>query len=254
MKKLILLATVLTCFLLQTINAQITTGSITMQMKGMDMGEELGGANGEDFSKQMEGIMGDMKMTMHFKPGKQVTEINMMGFISMNQHFEDGVMTQYMDMMGQKIKMEIPVGADAFKELGLDESEISQAYKIDYNKEKTKNIAGYECYEVSIKMDLSQFGEVDEIPAEMSDITTTMYITEDIKMDVIGMQQLPGLQLDGTPLSMTTDVGVMKMTFEATEVKTKVDPSVFEVPEGDYKEMSLEELQQLGMSPGSFGF
>ena len=61
-------------------------------------------------------------------------------------------------------------------------------------------------------------------------------------------------RLDGTPLSMTTDVGVMKMTFEATEVKTKVDPSVFEVPEGDYKEMSMEELQQLGMSPGSFGF
>ncbi len=254
MKKLILLAAVLTCFLLQTVDAQIKTGSITMEMKGMDMGMDIEGSDGADFSKQMEGIMGDMKMIMHFKPGKQVTEINMMGFISMNQHFENGVMTQYMDMMGQKIKMEIPVGADAFKELGLDESQISQAYKIDYNKEKTKNIAGYECYEVSIKMDLSQFGEADEIPGEMSDITTTMYITEEIKMDNIGMQQLPGLQLDGTPLSMTMDAGVMKMTFEATEVKTDVDPAVFEVPEGDYKEMSLEELQQLGMNPGSFGF
>jgi len=223
MKKLILLAAVLTCFLLQTVDAQIKTGSITMEMKGMDMGMDIEGSDGADFSKQMEGIMGDMKMIMHFKPGKQVTEINMMGFISMNQHFENGVMTQYMDMMGQKIKMEIPVGADAFKELGLDESQISQAYKIDYNK-------------------------------EMSDITTTMYITEEIKMDNIGMQQLPGLQLDGTPLSMTMDAGVMKMTFEATEVKTDVDPAVFEVPEGDYKEMSLEELQQLGMNPGSIGF
>ena len=73
-------------------------------------------------------------------------------------------------------------------------------------------------------------------------------------MDNFSMQQLPGLELSGTPLSMTMDMGLVKMTFEASEVNTDVDPSVFEIPKGDYKEMSLEELQQLGMSPGSFGF
>ena len=101
-------------------------------------------------------------------------------------------------------------------------------------------------------MDLSKLE--GEVPSEMANMSVTMYLTEDIKMDNFSLQQLPGLELSGTPLSMTMDLGLAKMTFEASEVNTDVDPSVFEIPEGDYKEMSLEDLQQLGMNPGSFGF
>jgi hypothetical protein len=98
------------------------------------------------------------------------------------------------------------------------------------------------------------FTQDQEIPAEMANMKMTMYVTDEIKMDKFALQQLPGLQLDGTPLEMVMDMGMMKMTYTATEISKDIDMAVFDKPEGDYKEMSLEELQQLGMNPRSFGF
>ncbi len=245
MRIIILIIAFLTLNQLTPLQAQLTTGSITMSLK--DIGTD--GVGGAD---QMAGMMESMTMITHFKPEKQVTEISMMGLINIKQHIKDGVMTQYMDMMGQKIKMEQPVGTDALNDLGVSEEQMKNAYDVSYDKSNTKNIAGYECYEATVKMDLSKLE--GEMPPEMANISVTLYLTEDIKMDNFSMQQLPGLELSGTPLSMTMDMGLVKMTFEASEVNTDVDPSVFEIPKGDYKEMSLEELQQLGMSPGSFGF
>lgn len=248
MRVIILIFTFFILSQVSSLQAQLTTGSITMSLKDFGM-EGIDGAGGAD---QMAGMMESMTMIMHFKPEKQVTEISMMGLINMKQHIEDGVMTQYMDMMGQKIKMNMPIGDGALKDLGLSQEQMKDAYDISYDKSTTKNIAGYDCYQATVNMDLSKLS--GEVTSEMPNMSVTMYLTDDIKMDNFNMQQLPGLELEGTPLSMTMDMGMMKMTFEATEVKTDVDPAVFEIPAGDYKEMSLEDLQQLGMNPGSFGF
>ena len=250
MSKILFLFAMCSLLFLAPAQSQLTSGSITMGITDFGMP----GADEEGMGDQLGGMMKNMTMTIHFSPDKQVTDINMMGMMNMRQHFSDGVMTQYMDMMGQKIKMVIPTGTEAFKELGLSQDEIADAYNIEYDKSATKKIAGYDCYQATITMDLSKFDTTGDIPAGMSNMDMTMYVTDDIKMDNFNLQQLPGVKLDGTPLSMTIDMGMMKMTYEATDIQTSVDPSVFEAPEGDYKEMSMEELQQMGVNPGSFGF
>jgi len=60
------------------------------------------------------------------------------------------------------------------------------------------------------------------------------------------------MKFPGAPLMMIVDMGPMQMTLKATELLTEVDPSVFEAPEGNYKEMTMEELQGMGLD--GFGF
>ena len=73
-------------------------------------------------------------------------------------------------------------------------------------------------------------------------------------MTQFSLQNIPGLKLKGTPLSFTVKAGMMKMTYEALSFDANPDPSVFEKPEGEYKEMSMEDLQKMGMGAGGFGF
>ena len=249
MKKLTLLVVFIACLSIQNIYAQLETGSIKMEVTDFSMpGMEDG------VMTQMEPMMKSMAMTIHFKPGTQVTEINMMGMMNMSMHYAGDEIIQYMDMMGQKMMIKTPVGAQGLEALGLSAEEVSKAYQISYDKSATRTISGYECYEATITMDTELFTQDQEIPAEMANMKMTMYVTDEIKMDQFALQQLPGLQLDGTPLEMVMDMGMMKMTYTATEISKDIDMAVFDKPEGDYKEMSLEELQQLGMNPGSFGF
>jgi len=231
--------------------AQATTGSISMGITDF----EMPGMEG-DMGGQMKSMMSSMEMTMHFKPGHQVTDINMMGMMNMKQYYHNDIMTQYMDMMGQKIMIKTPVNQqlEQMKELGIDIENLEEMYKITYDKTTIKTIMGYDCYKATINMDLEMMSQGQKMPEGMKDMEMIMYITEDIKMESFNLQNIPGLKMKGTPLSFTIDMGMMKMTYEATNFNKNPDPSVFEKPKGDYKEMSLEDLQKMGMGAGGFGF
>ncbi len=230
--------------------AQVTSGTMKMALSDF----EMPGMEG-DMGGQMEEMMKSMNMTIHFSPEKQVTVIEMMGMMTMEQHYDDDVMTQYMDMMGQKIMIKTPMDAqDLVKQLGVDIGELEKMYNVSYDKSDTKEILGFKCYRADIAMDLSKMAQGQEIPEQMKNMNMTMYITEAIKMKQFNMQNMPGLVLEGTPLTMTMDMGMMKMTYEASSFDENVDPSMFEKPEGDYKEMSMEDLQKMGMGSGGFGF
>lgn len=230
---------VLILFLAFGLTAQITSGSLTMEMT--DITTSMPG--GEQMAEMMKGS----EMSMHFTPDKQVTITNMkmMGMDMKTLNYIDGaVSTTYMDMMGQKMKMTMDI-SDLSK-LGLEKEDIPSMYEVTYDKSDTKEILGYTCYKADVKIDMSSLGA--DMPAGMKDMSMSAYVTEDIKMSNFSMKEFQGLQFKGTPLMMIMDVGMMKMTYEATSFSKDVDPSIFEHPEGDYKEMDPAMLEGFGIN------
>lgn len=238
------LNTLFILFLAFGLTAQITTGSLTMEIT--DVSSTMPG------SEEMNEMMKGSAMTMHFTPEKQVTLINMnMGGMEMKmrQYFEGKEMIQFMDMMGQKIKFKMDMSN--LEALGINSDMMAEAYKVTYDKSDTKMILGYKCYRAETKVDVSKLSGDNELPAGIEDMKMISYITEDIKMNHFNFQQFKGLQFPGTPLMMEMDMGMMTMTYVATDFSKDVDPSLFEYPEGDYQEMDPSMLQNMG---GGFGF
>lgn len=239
-------------FTLYTIalSAQLETGSITYSM-------EMGEMEGE--MAQVASMMQDMSMTVSFKPGMSVTEMDMMGFIKTKTIQEGTKMTQYMDMMGQKIKT--VTDTDNMQEiLGAEGEELMEKIGDMYSLTKvpgdTKEILGYTCTRTNVNMNLEAImpeGEdAADIPDDVKNMQIIMYTTEDIKMDNLNFQMVKDLKFDGAPLMMIIDAGPMKMTMSATTIGKEVDPSVWLAPKGDYQEMDLNDLQNMGLD--GFGF
>jgi len=227
--------------------AQITEGSLKMSFKNFEMN-----AGGEEGAAGVGDMMKNMKFSMHFKEGIMVNEISMMGMIDMKQIFKDGKSVQYMDMMGQKIKMEMDP-KDAMKDLGISEEDMNDMYQITYNKDKTKNILGFDCYEAVVVMDMEAFSDDMGAAADvLKKMEITMYITDDIKVDQYSFQQIKNLKIEGLPMHINMDMGMMSMTMEVTDFTKDIDPAVFDAPEGEYKEMSIEDMKSMGMD--GFGF
>ncbi len=234
-------------FLSSSSHAQITSGTIEMGITDFNMPN----MPGEDSNKDMMGdMMNSMSLTIYFKPGEQVTDMNMMGMMQTKTIYKDNMSIQYMDMMGSKIKITSTIGQDMFDQYGIDQEALDTMYHVIYDKSDTKTILDYSCYKATISINMGDFMKGEDIPAEITNMEMEMYITDDIKMESYSLQQIPGLKLDGTPLQMNMDVGPMKMTFEATHINTTVDDIHFAEPSGDYQEMTLEEFQNMA---GGFG-
>ncbi|MFT6811257.1 MAG: hypothetical protein ACJA01_004505 [Saprospiraceae bacterium] len=229
------------------INAQITTGSLVLEIADASMEKEEGAHFG--------GMMKGMTMTMHFTPEKQMTDIrmNMMGMdMSIKQFHDNGTMTQFMDMMGQKIK--VVSGMEALQKSGADMEALQEAYSVSYDKSDTKIILGYKCHRANITMEMkSVLGEA-EMPDGMQNMSLIAYVTEDIKINQFSLEQFKGLHLDGTPLLMIMNMGMMRMTYTAISFDKDIDPKVFEYPTGEYKEMPIDDMQKMGMGGSGFGF
>ena len=81
----------------------------------------------------------------------------------------------------------------------------------------------------------------------------TFYVTDQIQVPQAFIQNVNHINLKGTPLQWNLDAGEMQMTYEAREISDKVATDFFTKPSGEYKEMSMEQLQQMGMG-GQMGF
>ena len=181
---------------------------------------------------------------IYFDEQKQKVEINMMnGMMLMRVYQNIGGKTSetYMDMMGQKIKTEFSQ-EQLQQQIDASEELLGDA-KVVYDKSDTKDILGYKCHRGSIEYD-----------AEGQNVKMTFYLTPEIRVPQVYVQNLNGLKLEGTPLAMTIDMGgMMSMTYEAQEISDKLAPDFFDKPDGNYQEMTMEQLQKLGMG-GQLGF
>ncbi len=210
-------------------------GTLTMAITDVSSDNEQMAAGLE----MMKGT--ELKVTYDGK--RSMTKMNMMGGMVKTdiKMSEEGNMDMYMDMMGQK--MWIPA-TKAEMEKAQAESGADQEFDYQYDENDTKEIAGFNCYKMTMTT-----------PAN-PEFTLTAYVTEDIDINAAVIQNVDITKFKGFPLEYTMDMGMMKMTFSTTEFSKEADLSVFEVDTKGYKKMTMEEFQaQMGaMGGGGFGF
>lgn len=193
--------------------------------------------------QQMIGAMKGMTQTIEFDDKRQKMTMNMMSGMMLIKTYtnSDAKTTEtYMDMMGQKIKT--VVSSEQIEEAQKEAGVMVKAEDIVYDKNARKNVLGKDCYKATLEMD----NDGQKMKMEM-------YITEDIKVPSSFIQNLNQVQLKGTPLMWIIDVGMMQMTFVATEMSDELASDFFDKPAGQYQEMSMEQLKQMGMG-GQMGF
>ena len=225
----ILVCTVGVCLFGQT----MTDGTITMSVTDVEVTKPE--------MQQMVSAMKGTNQVIQFNKNQQKVTVDMMGGlvkVRTYQDFDKGTSENYMDMMGQKIKMQ----AEDMKKTQEQAKELLGDNKVMYDKSDKKTILGRECYKGTLDI------EVEGQPFQMA-----FYLTEDIKVPQAFIQNMGGIELTGTPLELVMDLGMMKMTYTATEILEEVEQDFFAKPEGDYKEMTAEELQQMGLG-GQLGF
>ncbi len=231
-----LLAVLISFFIPLLLNGQVLQkGTIKMEISDVK-------TDNTDLQQMVSAMKGTM-IHIQFADKKQQVSLEMMGGLMKTNTYVDlhtKSSESYMDMMGQKIKMvigaeDMETQADATKQMLGEEG-------ITYDRTQTKEILGYPCYKAS-----------GEIKTNGQTIKLVFWITDMIKVPQTYVQNLQALELKGTPLETHADMGMMEMTYVATEVEKTLKDDFFKRPDGDYKEMTLEELKQMGMS-GQMGF
>lgn len=184
----------------------------------------------------MASMMKGSTMDLYITEKNSHSSMNMMkGMMKMDAYTLSGAdkPVTLMQMMGSKIKV-------------VDDKKIeegkTEASKPDFkvNKEITKEIAGYKCYEAK---------------AEMEDGTTIiLFVTDKINLNAgKGVSAFGAFfnAVDGAfPLEISFSGKDIGMTMTAQDIESKVDDSVFKYDDEGYKEMTPEELQKMGMGMG----
>ena len=193
--------------------------------------------------QQMIGAMKGSTQEIHFNQEKQHIVMSMMGGLmttNIYQEYSKKGMETYLDMMGQKIKMVLtPEQAEAQEQAS---EEILKTNPIQYDRNATKEILGYTC--TKAKMNLESNGQKMQM---------VFWLTKEIDLPKAFVQNLNNIQFDGAPLAMEMNMGPMTLIYEAVEISKTLGPGFYKKPSGEYKEMSMEDLQKMGMG-GQLGF
>lgn len=186
---------------------------------------------------QMLDAMKGSTQVIYFNEEQQKVDMTMMGgmmHMQMYQDFNNNTSESYIDMMGQKIKT-IQSSDEKAKQAEASKAMMGDS-GVKYDKNDTKEILGYKCHKAMIEM-VNQGQKA----------TMTFYITPEIKVPKAFVQNMDHLKLEGAPLEINMDLGMMGMTYRAVEISKDLPADFFKKPEGDYKEMTTEQLQQMGM-------
>jgi hypothetical protein len=187
-------------------------------------------------------MMKGTKISVSYMGEKSLTEMNMMGgLVNIDVKMsENGDMDMYMDMMGQK--MWIP---STKAELDLAKAQAGASDpEFVYDESDTKEIAGFECYKVTMTN------------PDVEGFVLEAYITEEIVANAAVIQGVDISQFKGFPLEYTINSSTpnMNMTFTTTDYTADVDASVFDVKNDGFTKMTMEEFQSLMGGAGGFGF
>ena len=173
-----------------------------------------------------------MEMNLYFDNAVHKLEINAMGGLvqmATISDLEKETHVSLFNMMGKKVKV---IGES------LPKTDTKKSYKIVYNRDKIKTVAGYPCYEA--------------VMTSPEGTTLTAYVTNKVKTRRPYFVKLFA-GLEGWPMEYTIENNGMRMTFIAQSTNADVDVSkVFEIPT-DYEEKSPKELKDM-MGGFDFGF
>ncbi|MEZ4911937.1 MAG: hypothetical protein R2774_13880 [Saprospiraceae bacterium] len=214
---------------------------ISFTQKDMSQGSitlEIIDVQSDDPQMQQYGaMMKGSKNSMTFNQSYHLSETEMMGgmmTIVVKVDQEKKMMDMLFSMMGNKYWVES--STETLKT--QKEKDIAKLTKLTFDKTKTKNILGYECYEMTI-----------ENP-EMEDMKVTGYITESIKSKANTIRNFEDLELPGFPLGYSINAKGMTLIFEATSISENVDVNKFDLNTTGFTKMTMEEFQS---KMGTFG-
>lgn len=212
---------------------ELKEGVISMEITAVESADEAVAG--------MLQMMKGSEMSVAFDKDNSLMTMNMMGGMMKTRALTkkgSKEMVTLIDAMGQKMmnkmaKEEFEKTKAKSKDLKMD---------ITYDKSDTKKILDYTCHKAIIKIPLpGQEGKFMEMNA---------YVTNDIKLSESLMQGVEASKLEGTPLEYSVSVAqqgmAFSMTFTATDIKTSVDKSAFQLDTEGYKEVTLEQMQSMG--------
>ncbi|MBK8080591.1 MAG: hypothetical protein IPK25_10080 [Saprospiraceae bacterium] len=133
----------LSILIFQPVFAQKTINEGVVKMEISDIS-----SNDPQTASALEMMKGSI-FEIYFTEKENLTLVNMMGgLMEMKIHVNDAdnVMNMYMDMMGQKYLVE----SKANESITAEQKEAASKMKIEYDKNDTKEIAGYKCYKMKI--------------------------------------------------------------------------------------------------------
>ncbi|MBK8519098.1 MAG: hypothetical protein IPL55_23280 [Saprospiraceae bacterium] len=223
----------------------ISLGSTVIGQKVLDKGSikmEITKVSAEDPQMAMGlEMMKGSKTEVFFKDDQYVTYMDMMGgMLKMQVHVEKGknTMNMLMDMMGNKSWIESKLDETQT----VQQKEIANQSKIEYDKNDTKEILGYKCYKMTVTN------------PEMDGMTVTGYVTEDIKTKANLIQGFQSLEFAGYTMEFTVGNPKFSMTMTAIDIKDQIDDSKFSFDTKGYKKMTMAEFQKSMGGMGGFGF
>lgn len=172
---------------------------------------------------------------VYFDGPKSITKLSMMGGMVNTKIVsdKDGNTEMYMDAMGQKILSKM-------NKAEIEKMQKEEGSNVEYvhHKDKTKEILGYKAHMVTMK----------DPSGKMEGADMKFWVTDQIKTSAVVSQGVDNDLIGGFPLEITVSVpNQFSMTTTLTELKKEFDASVFEFDKKGYKEMSMEELKNMGM-------
>lgn len=190
-------------------------------------------------------MMKGTEYAVYHKDGKSLTNINMMGGMVgiRNLIDKEGGMNMFFDMMGNKMHVEsTKLEQDKMK---AENPNPLADLDIQYDKEDTKSIAGYECYKMVAKSKDPDAG----------DFSLEAYVTEDIDINASIIQGVDLGEFQGFPLEYKLDMGQAVLGVTTIELKDEVPAGTFDIETNGYKKMSMEEfMEAMGGMAGGLGF
>jgi hypothetical protein len=201
--------------------------------------------NGEEAPPEMASALGKMDISIYSdgRIQKSVVSMMMMNTTSIMDSKQDSIHI-YMDMMGKKYKISenrkanLEAANESMK--AIDESMVITEFKED-----VKEILGYKCHRVELKMKMPK----EKTKAEDDqDVTIKMYVTNELKFDPSYITQTSKkIQLNGTPLEYNMAMGSgsfkMELTMKAKEYKPEIRPEDLLPPTGNFKSYTMEDFQ-----------
>ncbi|MBK6566214.1 MAG: hypothetical protein IPG18_13680 [Saprospiraceae bacterium] len=222
----------LSILIFQPVFAQKTIKEGVVKMEISDIS-----SNDPQTASALEMMKGSI-FEIYFTEKENLTLVNMMGgLMEMKIHVNDAdnVMNMYMDMMGQKYLVE----SKANESITAEQKEAASKMKIEYDKNDTKEIAGYKCYKMKITS------------PDMQGMTVNAYITEEVRSNAKIIKGYEALSYAGFPLEYKIGNDAFSMTTTTKSIENKVDASKFKIDGTGYTKMTMEEFQK---SFGGMGF
>lgn len=212
---------------------QISEGKVVMELTDISSDDPQTAA-------MMEMMKGSQTIINFNKTGHASKMSMMGGMVEVKTYVnnENKMFDMLMDMMGQKFWIQ-----SSLDELSKgEEAKQAQNAKVEYNKESTKKIMGYNCYAMTVTM------------PDNPDLKLTGFVTEDIKTDANIIQGMQAIKFAGFPIEYTLTTPMVKMTMTAVEIKETADASDLTAQTGGYTKMTMDEFKKKMGGMGGFGF